>query len=103
MRDFMIRRTLQALAVMLCISAITFFVLNVVPGDPVRIMLGDMASEEALQTVRHRMGLDQPIGVQYVSWLTNMLRGDFVWTIGRCSSTSAGLSSNAKTGSFPSR
>ena len=77
MRDFLIRRTLQAVAVMLCISAITFFVLNVVPGDPVRIMLGDMASEEALETVRHRMGLDQPIHVQYVSWLTNMLRGDF--------------------------
>ena len=77
MRDFLIRRALQALAVMLCISAITFFVLNVVPGDPVRIMLGDMASEEALQTVRHRMGLDQPILTQYVTWLTNMLRGDF--------------------------
>jgi peptide/nickel transport system permease protein len=62
---------------MLCISAITFFVLNVVPGDPVRIMLGDLASEEALETVRHRMGLDQPVFVQYFNWLTNMLRGDF--------------------------
>jgi peptide/nickel transport system permease protein len=62
---------------MLCISAITFFVLNVVPGDPVRIMLGDLASEEALETVRHRMGLDQPVFVQYINWLTNMLRGDF--------------------------
>ena len=77
MRDFLIRRTLQAVAVMLCISAITFFVLNIVPGDPVRIMLGDMASEEALETVRHRMGLDQPILTQYVTWLTNMLHGDF--------------------------
>lgn len=77
MRDFLIRRTVQAIAVMLCISAITFFVLNVVPGDPVRIMLGDMASEDALETVRHRMGLDQPLPQQYASWLTNMLRGDF--------------------------
>ena len=77
MRDFLIRRALQAVAVMLCISAITFFVLNVVPGDPVRIMLGDLASEEALETVRHRMGLDQPVFVQYFNWLTNMLRGDF--------------------------
>ena len=77
MRDVIISSTVQALAVMLCISAITFFVLNVVPGDPVRIMLGDMASEEALQTVRHRMGLDQPLLTQYTSWLTNMLHGDF--------------------------
>lgn len=77
MREFVIRRFLQAVAVMLCISAITFFVLNVVPGDPVRIMLGDMASEEALATVRHRMGLDQPVGQQYISWLGNLLHGDF--------------------------
>jgi peptide/nickel transport system permease protein len=77
MRDFLIRRTVQAVAVMFCISAITFFVLNVVPGDPVRIMLGDLASEEALETVRHRMGLDQPIHIQYFNWLTNMLQGDF--------------------------
>ena len=77
MRDFLIKRTLQALGVILAISAITFFVLNVVPGDPVRIMLGDLASEEALETVRHRMGLDQPIGTQYVNWLFNMLHGDF--------------------------
>ena len=77
MRDFLIKRTVQAILVILAISAITFFVLNVVPGDPVRIMLGDLASEESLETVRHRMGLDQPIGVQYFNWLTNMLHGDF--------------------------
>ena len=77
MREFLIKRTVQAILVILAISAITFFVLNVVPGDPVRIMLGDLASEESLETVRHRMGLDQPIGVQYFNWLTNMLHGDF--------------------------
>ena len=76
-RDFLIKRTVQAIGVILAISAITFFVLNVVPGDPVRIMLGDLASEEALEATRHRMGLDQPIGIQYVNWLTSMLRGDF--------------------------
>lgn len=77
MRDFLIKRTVQALGVILAISAITFFVLNVVPGDPVRIMLGELASEESLETVRHNMGLDKPIVTQYVSWLANMLHGDF--------------------------
>ena len=77
MRDFLIKRTVQAVGVILAISAITFFVLNIVPGDPVRIMLGELASEEALETVRHRMGLDQPIYMQYFSWLTKMMRGDF--------------------------
>ena len=42
MRSFLIKRILQAIGVILCISAITFFVLNIVPGDPVRVMMGDM-------------------------------------------------------------
>ena len=69
MRDFLIRRTLQAVAVMLCISAITFFVLNIVPGDPVRVMLGEMADEATVQQVRHSMGLDRPVLEQFFGWL----------------------------------
>ena len=77
MRDFLIKRILQAVGVVLCISAITFFVLNIVPGDPVRIMMGDMADEATIEQVRHNMGLDRPVPEQYVNWLGNMLHGDF--------------------------
>lgn len=77
MKDFLIKRILQALGVILAISAITFFVLNIVPGDPVRIMVGDMADEATIQQVRHNMGLDKPVPEQYVNWLGNMLHGDF--------------------------
>lgn len=77
MRDFLIKRILQAIGVVLCISAITFFVLNIVPGDPVRIMMGDMADEATIEQVRHSMGLDRPVPEQYINWLTNMLHGDF--------------------------
>lgn len=77
MRDFLIKRILQAIGVVLCISAITFFVLNIVPGDPVRIMMGDMADETTIEQVRHSMGLDRPVPEQYINWLTNMLHGDF--------------------------
>ena len=77
MRDFMIKRVLQAIGVIFCISLITFFVLNIVPGDPVRIMVGDMADENTIETVRHTMGLDRPVYEQYIDWLLNMLHGDF--------------------------
>ena len=77
MRDYLIKRVLQAFGVIFCISAITFFVLNIVPGDPVRVMMGDMADEATIAQIRHTMGLDRPVIEQYATWLGNMLRGDF--------------------------
>ena len=56
---------------------VTFFVLNIVPGDPVRAVMGDMADETTIEQVRHSMGLDRPVPEQYINWLTNMLHGDF--------------------------
>ena len=76
MTRYLARRLVQAVAVILAIAAITFFVLNVVPGDPVRVMMGDQAKEEAVQQVRHELGLDRPVGEQFVFWLGNVLRGD---------------------------
>lgn len=77
MRDYLIKRILLALGVIFAISAITFFVLNIVPGDPVRVMVGDMADEATIQRVREQMGLNKPVIEQYADWLTNMLHGDF--------------------------
>lgn len=77
MRDYLVKRLLQAIGIILCISAITFFMLNIVPGDTVRIMMGDMADEATIETVRHNMGLDRPVVEQYFSWLGGMLTGDF--------------------------
>lgn len=77
MRDYLIKRILLALGVIFAISAITFFVLNIVPGDPVRVMVGDMADEATIQRVREQMGLNKPVLEQYANWLTNMLHGDF--------------------------
>ena len=77
MKEYLAKRILQAVAVVLCISAITFFVLNIVPGDPVRIMMGDMADEQTVMQVRHNMGLDRPVPEQYANWLSHLVRGDF--------------------------
>lgn len=57
------------------ISAI-FFALRVIPGDPARAIVGDSASEEYVQQVRHSLGLDRPILEQYVEYMTNLFRGN---------------------------
>lgn len=77
MKKYLLKRILQALAVIFAISLITFFVLNIVPGNPVEIMLGEFADQATIARVTHEMGLDQPIHIQYFNWLTNMLHGDF--------------------------
>lgn len=66
MGRYLAGRLAQAIGVVLAIAAITFFVLNVAPGDPVRVMPGDQASEEAGQQVRRQMGLDKPLPEQFL-------------------------------------
>lgn len=77
MRGFLVKRILLAVGVVLAISAITFFALNIVPGDPVRIMVGEMADAATVERIREQMGLNDPVIVQYVRWLGNMVQGDF--------------------------
>ena len=74
MRDYLIKRILLAIGVIFAISAITFFVLNIVPGDPVRVMVGDMADEATIQRIREQMGLNKPVLEQFANWLGNMPR-----------------------------
>jgi ABC-type dipeptide/oligopeptide/nickel transport system permease component len=62
---------------MLVVLTLVFFVIRVIPGDPAEAALGDYASREAVEALRERMGLNDPILVQYVRYLGNLLRGDF--------------------------
>ncbi|MGD8399221.1 MAG: ABC transporter permease [Anaerolineae bacterium] len=70
-------RLLLAVPVMLVVLTLVFFVIRVIPGDPAEAALGDYASREAVEALRERMGLNDPILVQYVRYLGNLLRGDF--------------------------
>jgi len=74
---FLLKRPIQLIPVLLGISLITFVLIQMTPGDPVRIMLGPKATEDAIAFVRARYGLDQPILVQYFYFLLNAVRGDF--------------------------
>jgi ABC-type dipeptide/oligopeptide/nickel transport system permease component len=78
---FLLKRPLQLIPVLFGISLITFILVHIAPGDPVRLMLGPRASEQAIAFVRTRYGLDQPILVQYLYYLFNAMRGDFGQTI----------------------
>jgi ABC-type dipeptide/oligopeptide/nickel transport system permease component len=53
-----------------------FFLMHIIPGDPVRVMYGEELPEEYLQEVRHSLGLDRPMYIQYIEYMTNFFRGD---------------------------
>ena len=77
MAKYLLKRVLQAVGVVFFFSLNTFFFLKIVPGNPVEIMLGEFADQATIARVTHEMGLDQPIYIQYFSWLGNMLQGNF--------------------------
>lgn len=77
MIGYVIRRLLLAIPTLIAMLTMVFVLVRLVPGDPAVAMLGDRASAETLQTLRAELGLDQPIAVQYVQFVTKMLSGDF--------------------------
>jgi ABC-type dipeptide/oligopeptide/nickel transport system permease component len=74
---YFIRRILLAIPILLAVYTLVFVVVRIIPGDPAEAALGDYASQEAVEALRERMGLNQPIPVQYITFLGAMLRGDF--------------------------
>lgn len=73
---FIIQRLIQGIPVLFLITALVFTVTYFIPGDPAMVVLGQGASEEALEAVRERLDLDEPLPVRYVTWLGNVLQGD---------------------------
>lgn len=61
---------------LLVVSIIVFALIRAIPGDPAEIMLNDLDSDVAITAMRAELGLDRPIVVQYVIWLSNVLTGD---------------------------
>jgi peptide/nickel transport system permease protein len=63
--------------VLFFVSVIIFTLINLIPGDAARLFLGEEASPDALAALRHQLGLDRPLPVQYAWWVGGMLHGDF--------------------------
>lgn len=77
MSGYLLRRLIGAALVMWAVATLVFFMLRLVPGDPIAAMLADAGSAEAEAALRARLGLDQPLAVQYLYWLSGVLEGDF--------------------------
>ncbi|MFN8460107.1 MAG: nickel ABC transporter permease [Anaerolineae bacterium] len=74
--DYFLRRVLQAIPLLFLASLVVFLLIHITPGDPVRLMLGEQASDEQVMAVRAQMGLDRSLPEQYVRFLSRALQGD---------------------------
>ncbi len=77
MLRFLLNRFGTMLVTMLVITMMVFFVAEVVPIDPARNALGRYATQQKVDELREKMGLDRPVIVRYVNWISKVLRGDF--------------------------
>jgi peptide/nickel transport system permease protein len=73
---YFLKRVIILLATLFLVSGAIFVVLQVIPGDPAQIILGIKASPETLRDLRHKLGLDLPLPVQYLNWIGGVIRGD---------------------------
>ncbi|GHJ07633.1 peptide ABC transporter permease [Micromonospora humidisoli] len=76
MGRFVLRRLLQSVVVLLGVTLVVFLLLQLVPGDPVRVSLGTRFDQQTYDALRERSGLDRPLVVQYLSYVGNALTGD---------------------------
>ena len=76
MSTYLIRRALGAVIVMWAVATLVFFMLRIVPGDPIGAILFDVGDAQAIEDLRNKLGLDQPMYVQYAKWFWLMLQGD---------------------------
>jgi len=72
MIGYLIRRVLQALVVIIGVTIITFILLHMLPGNPVRAILGPRASKADVASLTRQLGLNKPLPVQYLLWLWNL-------------------------------
>lgn len=73
---FILKRIAAALPVMAVVAAVVFAILRLTPGDPAAILAGDSATPEQLAAIRASLGLDQPVHMQFLNWIGQLLRGD---------------------------
>jgi len=75
---FLIARRIGAgILTLLIVSAVVFFITSLLPGDAAQMILGQNATPETVAALRQQLGLDQPLLMRYIHWLTGMVQGDF--------------------------
>src|SRR5215213_8686842 len=76
MTQYILRRLIHAVFIIWGCATLVFFMLRLVPGDPIVVMLGPEYTPEAADALRRKMGLDEPVYVQYFKWAGNVVTGD---------------------------
>ena len=76
MASYILKRLMQTIIVLFGISLVTFILMNVVPGDPVLLMLEKRATPEMVERIRREMGLDRPLAEQYQRFVTKAAQLD---------------------------
>ncbi|WP_089098966.1 ABC transporter permease [Streptomyces hyaluromycini] len=89
---FLVRRILGAVITLFIISAITFMLFYAVPRDPARMACGKLCTPETLQLIRHNMGIDEALPVQYWHWITGIFLGREYPGFGHCNAPCLGYS-----------
>jgi ABC-type dipeptide/oligopeptide/nickel transport system permease component len=73
---YVLKRAVLALPVLVGVSVVVFVAIRLIPGDPAQLMAGQAATQEVVQQIRQSLGLNQPLPVQYLYFLRNVVRGD---------------------------
>ncbi|QDS37575.1 nickel ABC transporter permease [Brevibacillus brevis] len=76
MKQYIVKRLLSGIIVLFGLSVFTFLLIHLIPGDPVRIMLGQRATVEQIESLRGELGLNKPLVVQYFDYASGVLKGD---------------------------
>ncbi|HET7232703.1 MAG TPA: ABC transporter permease [Longimicrobium sp.] len=83
MVGYLIRRILGAIPLLLGILTLIFFIIHIAPGDPTARFINPNVSPRVIEQMRHNLGLDQPLHIQYFKWLWSFIRGDFGYSFGQ--------------------
>ncbi|MEH7610676.1 ABC transporter permease [Gottfriedia acidiceleris] len=74
---FIVRRIIQTIPVLLGVSLVVFLIMQMVPGDPATLLAGEGATKQTIEMIRHQLGLDRPVIIQYFDYVVHVLQGDF--------------------------
>lgn len=76
MFNYIIKRLLALIPILIGVAVIVFLIVHLIPGDPAQTMLGERATDQALERLREQMGLNDPLPVQFWRYVKDLLRGD---------------------------
>jgi len=77
MLNYTLRRLFQGVFVIIAITAILFLIMQLMPGDPIKLISNPRIPQERINELRHLWGLDKPVIIQYFYWFSNVIKGDF--------------------------